>query len=63
MVIWVYECGVQLWLIELGKLNQNVYIELFNGCLCDECFNEYWFFGLLYVCVEIECWWWEYNEE
>ena len=35
--------GVQLFLIEPGKPNQNAYIESFNGRFRDECLNEHWF--------------------
>lgn len=42
-VIWAYERGVQLRLIQPGKPNQNAYVESFNGHLRDECLNEHWF--------------------
>jgi len=47
MVAWAYERGVQLRLIQLGKPDQNAYIESFNGRLRDECLNEHWFPSLL----------------
>ena len=40
---WAHERGVTLRLIESGNLNQNAYIESFNGRLRDECLNEHWF--------------------
>jgi transposase InsO family protein len=63
MVVWAYERGVQLRLIEPGKPNQNAYIESFNGRLRDECLNEHWFPSLLHARTEIETWRREYNEE
>lgn len=63
MVAWAHERGVQLRLIELGKPNQNAYIESFNGRLRDECLNEHWFPSLLHARTEIENWRREYNEE
>jgi putative transposase len=41
-----YGNGIELWQIEPGKLNQNAYIESFNGRFCDECLNEHWFTSL-----------------
>ena len=49
--------------IEPGKLNQNAYVELFNGRLRDECLNEHWFANLLHARAVIEPWRREYNEE
>ena len=63
MVIWAYERGVQLRLIQPGKPNQNVYVESFNGRLRDECLNEHWFIHLLHAGTVIETWRREYNEE
>jgi transposase InsO family protein len=63
MVAWAHARGVQLRLIEPGKLNQNAYIESFNGRLRDECLNEHWFPSLLHARTEIERWRREYNEE
>jgi transposase InsO family protein len=43
MLTWAHARGVQLFLIEPGKPNQNAYIESFNGRFRDECLNEHWF--------------------
>lgn len=37
MLTWAHARGVQLFLIEPGKPNQNAYIESFNGRFRDEC--------------------------
>ena len=63
MVMWAYERGVQLRLIQPGKPNQNAYVESFNGRLRDECLNEHWFTNLLHARTTIETWRREYNEE
>jgi transposase InsO family protein len=41
MLTWAHARGVQLFLIEPGKPNQNAYIESFNGRFRDECLNEH----------------------
>ncbi len=41
MLSWAHQQGVQLFLIESGKSNQNAYIESFNGRFRDECLNEH----------------------
>lgn len=41
MVSWAYAWGVQLFLIEPGRPNQNACIESFNGRFRDECLNEH----------------------
>jgi len=41
MLTWAHTRGVQLFLIEPGKPNQNAYIESFNGRFRDECLNEH----------------------
>lgn len=41
MLNWAHSKGVQLFLIEPGKPNQNAYIESFNGRFRDECLNEH----------------------
>ncbi|MBB5020691.1 transposase InsO family protein [Chitinivorax tropicus] len=46
LLTWAHARGVQLFLIEPGKLNQNAYIESFNGRFRDECLNEHWFTSL-----------------
>nr|WMM94666.1 hypothetical protein [Pseudomonas kurunegalensis] len=43
MLTWAHQRGVQLFLIEPGKPNQNAYIESFNGRFRDERLNEHWF--------------------
>jgi transposase InsO family protein len=49
-------------LIQLGKPNQNAYIESFNDRLRDECLNEPWFPTLLHARTEIETSRREYSE-
>ena len=63
MLTWAHQRGVQLFLIEPGKPNQNAYIESFNGRFRDECLNEHWFTSLPHAKVVIESWRREYNEE
>jgi len=41
MLTWAHPRGVQLFLIEPGKPNQNAYIESFNGRFRDERLNEH----------------------
>ena len=63
MLTWAHARGVQLFLIEPGKPNQNAYIESFNGRFRDECLNEHWFTSLRHAKVIIDTWRCEYNEE
>nr|WP_087497292.1 IS3 family transposase [Curvibacter sp. AEP1-3] len=63
MLTWAHARGVQLFLIESGKPNQNAYIESFNGRFRDECLNEHWFTSLQHARVIVEAWRREYNEE
>lgn len=63
MLTWAHARGVQLFLIEPGKPNQNAYIESFNGRFRDECLNEHWFTSLQHARVVVEAWRKEYNEE
>ncbi len=63
MLTWAHARGIELWLIEPGKPNQNAYIESFNGRLRDECLNEHWFTSMAHAKVVIESWRREYNEE
>ena len=63
MLTWAHARGVQLFLIEPGKPNQNAYIESFNGRFRDECLNEHWFTSLQHARVIVEAWRREYNEE
>lgn len=60
---WAHARGVQLFLIEPGKPNQNAYIESFNGRFREECLNEHWFTSLAHARVIVEAWRREYNEE
>jgi len=63
MLTWAHARGVQLFIIELGKPNQNAYIESFNGRFRDECLNEHWLTSMRHAQVIIEAWRREYNEE
>ena len=63
MLSWAHARGVQLFLIEPGKPNQNAYIESFNGRFRDECLNEHWFTSLRHAKAIIDTWRQEYNEE
>lgn len=63
MLMWAHARGVQLFLIEPGKPNQNAYVESFNGRFRDECLNEHWFTSLQQARVIIDAWRREYNEE
>jgi putative transposase len=63
MLNWAHSKGVQLFLIEPGKPNQNAYIESFNGRFRDECLNEHWFTSMAHARVIVEAWRREYNEE
>ncbi len=63
MLSWAHARGVQLFLIEPGKPNQNAYIESFNGRLRDECLNEHWLTSLRDAKAIIDTWRREYNEE
>lgn len=63
MLSWAHARGVQLFLIEPGKPNQNAYIESFNGRFRDECLNEHWFTSLRHAKATIGTWRREYNEE
>jgi transposase InsO family protein len=63
MLTWAHAHQVALRLLGPGKLNQNAYIESFNGRLRDECLNEHWFLDLAHARVIIKAWRREYNEE
>jgi transposase InsO family protein len=56
MLTWAHVHGVNLFLIQPGKHNQNAYIESFNGRLRDECLNEHWFVSLAHAKVITEAW-------
>ena len=55
--------GVQLFLNELGKTNQNGYIDSFNGRFSDECLNKYRFNSLAHARVIVDTWRREYIKE
>ena len=63
MLTWAHARGVNMFLLQPGKPNQNAYIESFNGRFRDECLNEHWFVSLAHARVVIEAWRREYNEE
>lgn len=63
MLNWAHARGVQLFLIEPGKPNQNAYIESFNGRFRQERLNEHWFTSLAQARMIAEAWRREYNEE
>jgi len=63
MLNWAHKHGVNLFLIEPGKPNQNAYIVEFNGRFRDECLNEHWFINLPQAKIIIEAWRRQYNEE
>lgn len=63
MLTWAHARGVQLFLIEPGKPNQNAYIESFNGRFRDGCPNEHWFTCLPHARVVVEAWRKVNNEE
>ena len=46
MMMCAHRQGIELRLIEPAKLNQNAYVESFNGRLRDECLKEHWFISL-----------------
>ena len=54
MLTWAHAMGVQLFLIETGKPNQNAYIESFNGRFRDECLNEHCFTSLQHARIVVE---------
>ena len=55
--------AASMHLIEPGKPNQNVCIELFSRRLRDECLNEHWFLNLACAQSLIKAWRRENNEE
>jgi transposase InsO family protein len=63
MLNWAHARGVQLFLIEPGKPNQNAYIESFNGRFRDECLNEHWFMSMRHARQLIEEWRQDYNAQ
>jgi len=51
---WAHRRGIALRFIEPCKLNQNAYVEAFNGRFRGECLNEHWFMSLSHARTEIE---------
>jgi putative transposase len=60
---WAYRQQLRLNFIQLGKPQQNAYIESFNGKFRDECLNEHWFLSMRHARHVIETWRQEYNDE
>lgn len=60
---WAYQANVTLSFIRPGKLNENAYIESFNGKFRDDCLNEHWFITMAQARRIIEDWRIEYNTE
>jgi putative transposase len=60
---WAYQHGVQMKLIQPGKLAQNAFIESFNGKFRAECLNEHWFRTLSHARAVIQLWRTYYNEQ
>ena len=58
---WAYAQGIRLHFIELGKPNQNAYVERFNGRFRDECLDEHWFLSLAQTRQIVEAWRLDYN--
>lgn len=54
--------GIARRLVEPGKPHHSVYIEFFDGRLCDECLNKHWLSGLLHTRAEFRAWIRDYNE-
>jgi len=53
---WAYERGIELRLIEAGKLTQNAYVESSNGKIRDECLNAHRFLSIEDARSKIEEW-------
>jgi len=60
---WAYRRQLKLRFIEPGKLQQNAYIESFNGKFRDECLNEHWFLSIRHARQVIAAWREEYIQE
>ena len=58
---WANDNGVEWHYIDLGKPQQNGYIESFNGSLRDECLNEEIFDGLAEARRTLALWRYDYN--
>jgi putative transposase len=63
MLNWTHAKGVQLFLIEPGKPNQNAYMKSLNGRFRQKCLNYHWFTSLAHARVIVEALCREYNEE
>ncbi|MBD8143815.1 IS3 family transposase [Pantoea agglomerans] len=59
---WAFEHGVELRLIQPGKLTQNGFIESFNERFRDECLNEHWFSDIVHARKIINDWRLDYKE-
>ncbi len=53
---WASANGLKQNFIEPGKLQQNAYIESFNGKFRDECLNEHWFVSMRHAREIIAAW-------
>ena len=60
---WVQDTGVDWHYIAPGKLQQNGFIESFNGKLWDECLNEKLFSSLSDARKVLESWQHDYNHQ
>jgi putative transposase len=60
---WAYRQKLQLRFIQLGKLQQNAYIENFNGKFRNECLNEHWFISMRHAREMIETRRHKYNDK
>ncbi len=58
---WAFQKGIVLDRIELGKPNQNAFVESFNGRMRDECLNENVFMDVREAKSIIEEWRNDYN--
>ena len=63
MLNWAHTRGVQLFLIEPGKPNQNAYIERFNRTFREEVLDQHLFTRLDDVREAAYWWMLKYNEE
>lgn len=59
---WAYELGVELGLIQPGKLTRNEFIESFNRRFRDECLNEHWLNDISHARQTFSEWYKNYNE-
>jgi len=61
MLRWSQEHGIEWHYIAPGKLQQNAFVESFNGWLRDECLNETLFTSLAHAREELAIWKDDYN--